>query len=229
MLLPSLYKARFAAKNAVCINNLKQIGYGIVMHQSENNGNMSPRAQGDRDSWSGGWGNWLGRTWDEYAYEMLDGTLSWGLDSQTPDDASMRIFQCALDENNGWNDKQRRSYAFNNGRMKGHDGNPKTNEFHLLPFSADNIKAAYDGGEDSTQIMVTDYFFGDNTANGTLGFNGGAMTAWWGFRLDVNKQHADLGRNGLTYTGSVRHFKRQSLTSDGQIRVFFDYTFPSSP
>ena len=229
MLMPSLQKARFAAKNAVCINNLKQIGYGLFMHINDNGGNMPPRAQGGKDSWSGGWGNWIGRTWDEYAYEQMTGSLSWGLDSQTPDEVNLNVFKCPLDENSGWNGKQRRSYSFNNGRGKGVDGNAKTSEFHLQPFNVGGIRAAYAGGEDSLQVMVTDNFYSDGSADGTMGFNGGSMGSWWGFRLNPGKHHPDLGRNGLTYSGSVKHFKRLALTSDAQIRTYFDYEFPSTP
>jgi prepilin-type N-terminal cleavage/methylation domain-containing protein len=39
MLLPALNKAKAAAKRAVCVSNLKQIGIGLSVYRSENNGN----------------------------------------------------------------------------------------------------------------------------------------------------------------------------------------------
>ena len=229
MLLPSLHKARLAAKNAVCMSNLKQIGYGLSMYINSNDGKMSPRAQGGRSSFSGGWGNWIGRTWDEYAYEQMTGKLDWGLNSQTPDDVEMDVFACPLDNNKGWNGKQRRSFRWNNGRGKGVDNNAKTSEFHLKPFLVNGIRAAYGSGEDETQIMISDYYYNDNSADGTMGFNGGSMGAWWSFRLSNERYHEDLGRNALTYSGAVLHFKRNSLTSDEQLRTYFDFKYPSLP
>ena len=211
------------------MNNLKQIGYGLSMYSNGNDGRMCPRAQGGRSSFSGGWGNWLGRTWDEYTYEMFDGTLTWGVNSQTPEDARLDTFRCPFDESKGWNDRQRRSYRFNNGRSKGTDNNAKTSDFHLQPFMINGIRAAYGDGEDSLQIMISDYFYNDTSADGTLGFNGGSMGSWWNYRLTAERYHQDLGRNGLTYSGSVKHFKRLSLTSDDQLRTYFDYKFPASP
>lgn len=229
MLIPSLSKARFAAKNAVCMNNLKQIGYGLSMYVNGNDGRMCPRAQGGRSSWSGGWGNWIGRTWDEYAYEMMTGELNWGLNSTTPVDAEMDTFRCALDERSGWNSRQRRSYGWNNGRGKGVDNNAKTADFHLKPFLVNGVRAAYSGGEDSLQVMVSDKYYSDGAADGTMGFNGGSMGMWWSYRLNIDKQHADLGRNALMFGGSVKHFRRMSLTSDEQLRTYFDYKFPATP
>ena len=40
MLLPALQRARAAAHSATCINNLKQIGFGIFMYADDNRGNM---------------------------------------------------------------------------------------------------------------------------------------------------------------------------------------------
>lgn len=229
MLLPSLYKARLAAKNVVCMNNLKQIGYGLSMYVNGNDGRMCPRAQGGRNSWSGGWGNWIGRTWDEYAYEMMTGNLNWGLNSAIPVEMDLDFTRCALDDRKGWNGRQRRSYSWNNGRGKGTDNNSKTSEFHLKPFMVNGVRAAYGSGEDSQQVMVSDNFFSDGAADGTMGFNGGSMGSWWSFRLNEEKHHEDLGRNGLTFGGAVIHFKRQSLTSDEQLRTYFDYKFPANP
>lgn len=40
MLRPALQRARAAAHSATCINNLKQIGFGIFMYTDDNRGNM---------------------------------------------------------------------------------------------------------------------------------------------------------------------------------------------
>ena len=211
------------------MNNQKQIGYALNMYINSNDGKMCPRAQGGRSSWSGGWGNWLGRTWDEYAYEQMTGVLDWGINSQTPVSAEMGSFTCPLDSGRGWNQRQRRSYRWNNGRAKGVDNNAKTSDFNLKPFMVNGVRAAYGDGEDTQVVMLSDYFYNDNSADATLGFNGGSMGVWWSFRLSEERYHEDLGRNALLYDSSVKHFKRPSLTADSQLRTYFDYKFPANP
>jgi prepilin-type N-terminal cleavage/methylation domain-containing protein len=55
MLLPALSKAREAAKGSLCMNNLKQQGYGIVMYSDDYNGYFPPSYGKYSGNFSGSW------------------------------------------------------------------------------------------------------------------------------------------------------------------------------
>ena len=55
MLLPALSKAREAAKGSLCMNNLKQQGYGIVMYSDDYNGYITPSYGKYSGNFSGSW------------------------------------------------------------------------------------------------------------------------------------------------------------------------------
>ena len=222
ILLPSLQKARFSAKNAVCMSNLKQIGAGIMLHVNSNSGNMSPRARGEV-IW-GGIGTWSGLSWDEYIYDYMQDTVSWT--SKPPEEIRFEILACPLDEFKAAEQRQRRSYKWNNGRFRDHANNLKENKFHQQPFQFTGIKAAYGEGEDSNMIIMADYFYRNEAYDATFGYNGGSIGTWGMLRNNEGKHHSDLSRNGLTTSGSVIHFKQSSLSNDYMVRSNGDYQLP---
>ena len=75
MLLPALSQAREKARQAVCMNNLKQIGVGFMLYLQDN-GEYFPY------SWSPGYGNWL---------DNLNATLGTGY---VADETDPGIFHC---------------------------------------------------------------------------------------------------------------------------------------
>jgi prepilin-type N-terminal cleavage/methylation domain-containing protein len=44
MLLPALASAKEAGKRTACLNNMRQIGLGLIMYTDENDGHLPPRA-----------------------------------------------------------------------------------------------------------------------------------------------------------------------------------------
>ncbi|HNS31863.1 MAG TPA: prepilin-type N-terminal cleavage/methylation domain-containing protein, partial [bacterium] len=56
MLLPTLGKARARAKQAVCMNNLKQVGLGMLMYANDNKGILMLSAH---DAVNGGNREWF--------------------------------------------------------------------------------------------------------------------------------------------------------------------------
>jgi len=60
MLLPALSKARARARQALCISNLKQIGYGIFMYAQDNN-DWGPSVYGTTPQMT--YPFWAGKVW----------------------------------------------------------------------------------------------------------------------------------------------------------------------
>lgn len=55
ILLPSLQKAKFLARNAVCKTNLRSIAMGWMLYQSENDGHLAPAYQVSSTWWKAYW------------------------------------------------------------------------------------------------------------------------------------------------------------------------------
>jgi len=82
MLLPALSKARERARAAVCTNNLKQIGLGILMYSNDYDGYLPPnRFPYVTDSnnwwwvWMIRWGYW-GRPIPDFKYYWIDDKIN---------------------------------------------------------------------------------------------------------------------------------------------------------
>ena len=226
ILLPSVHKARMASKKAVCMSNLRQDGLGIQTHVSDNGGMLPPRAHGGQTSWSGH-GNWNGRTWDEAVYAQIGGEPTWGQNSKTAEDAKLETMQCPLDEGEGAENRQRRSYRWNNGRAKG-VGNNLLSEFHLAePVRMEALQSA--SGSDESIVIISDNYpmGGVGSYDYSLGFNGGSVGNWWNFKTATERNHPDMSRNGLTLGMAVIPFKATSLLSNTNVRKYFDFYYPN--
>jgi len=66
MLLPALAKAKSKANGSYCLNNLRQIGFGVAMYSGDN-GERFPRSK----NWGKVWGNSF-QIGDKYHYELLE-------------------------------------------------------------------------------------------------------------------------------------------------------------
>lgn len=98
MLLPALSKAREKARQAVCKNNLKQIGLAIMMYAEDNNEYYPIYADGS------GLG-WHDRVW-KYT----------GQDPNTVPPDARTLFQCPSDNSGkGWPGMVKVSYGLNGG------------------------------------------------------------------------------------------------------------------
>jgi prepilin-type processing-associated H-X9-DG protein/prepilin-type N-terminal cleavage/methylation domain-containing protein len=116
MLLPSLQQAKNKAKQNSCLNNQKQLGLAMSMYLDDND-EWYPFAVAKYGAM--GWNNvW---TWDD-ALAGYDGRSSW---SQSDDSATITansahaqnpgIYRCPEEQEFGWNNGYRRSYAMNSG------------------------------------------------------------------------------------------------------------------
>ena len=66
MLLPALAKAKAKANGSYCLNNLRQIGFGVAMYSGDN-AERFPRSK----NWGKVWGDSF-RIGDKYHYELLE-------------------------------------------------------------------------------------------------------------------------------------------------------------
>ena len=115
MLLPSLSKARDKAKQAICMNNLKQIATMSTMYSTSNNDYFPPRCAPEDASWDDYLSVYDGR---ELTNEQMLSNSGFLIDkSDYPNDSSVygagiQIYHCPMDErDSAW---YPRSYGINN-------------------------------------------------------------------------------------------------------------------
>jgi prepilin-type N-terminal cleavage/methylation domain-containing protein/prepilin-type processing-associated H-X9-DG protein len=87
MLLPALQQARAKAREAVCTNNLKQIGIAAFQYINENDGYIPNNDDDNRDDWKDS-----KRTWAEKLFPYMD-IKSF----VTPPTNIVTVFQCPAD------------------------------------------------------------------------------------------------------------------------------------
>ena len=120
ILLPSLSKAREKAKTAVCMSNLKQIGFAFMNYTSKNNGQIPI----NKDISSG-----KERTWDDHlagydGREVPDDKL----DGWIPHSYKFDQYICPADTSPKHNARHKRSYSINHG-VKNPNANSKKRHF----------------------------------------------------------------------------------------------------
>lgn len=106
ILLPSLNKAKFLAKSALCASNSKGIGTALHMFASDNDGRFLPRANSwaypDWDRNGGEWPHWEGAAIKNYGssgYPVYLGYLWKGGDEYIPaGESGAGIISCPLNE-----------------------------------------------------------------------------------------------------------------------------------
>ena len=197
MLLPSLQKARNAAKNTSCISNLKQMGTAI--------GNYSggewfpPRAI--PESTGGGY----------YTWEQVLAKNS-GIDAHIDARWTIKIkwLTCPFAVKPEWSGKPTFiTYSANYGRTA--DGTD------AKAFRIDKMKVFYaPTNERGTAVLISDNLDGKD-------FTGGFASKWWNY--NVQNAHSDGGRNALMSGLHVRHFTVGVSFDDAQKRPHFDWNF----
>lgn len=197
MLLPSLQKARNAAKNTSCISNLKQMGTAI--------GNYSggewfpPRAI--PESTGGGY----------YTWEQVLAKNS-GIDAHIDARWTIKIkwLTCPFAVKPEWSGKPTFiTYSANYGRTA--DGTD------AKAFRIDKMKVFYaPTNERGTAVLISDNLDGKD-------FTGGFASKWWNY--NVQNAHSDGGRNALMSGLHVRHFIVGVSFDDAQKRPHFDWNF----
>ncbi|MCM8533838.1 MAG: hypothetical protein NE330_21925, partial [Lentisphaeraceae bacterium] len=209
-----------------CMNNLKQIGTGIMLYVNANNGKMAPRANGGAKSWNG-FGAWNGLFWDENIYQYMSGGVFWI--SKPLQEIKFQILKCPLDSNDAAQQRQRRSYQWNNGSTKDRNNSAKYIEFNMKPFFYAQMISAHDDAYTPNVILITDFFYKHEAIDGTFGFNGGTVNRWLKCRMNQDRHHIDYGRNGLTISGGVKHLKANEMATDPQMQIKLNYFFPTYP
>jgi prepilin-type N-terminal cleavage/methylation domain-containing protein len=93
LLLPALAKARESAKTVQCLSNLRQIGQGLVMYATENNGRLPvlyyQSGYGYKPSWQYAIAPYLG-----VPQYRLDANANYRGSSATAPDRIVKVFQC---------------------------------------------------------------------------------------------------------------------------------------
>lgn len=223
ILLPALSKARLAAYNVKCLSNLKQIGITFVAYGADfGDSYIPPRAKGGYPM--AGWGDYRGRTWDEYVVQYSTGTIKWDILAHAPAGYRFPLIQCPMDKGTGYQNRQRRSYIFN-------QGNGNWDAPYTIPsitenvFRTEKIYDSYTSGRKHRKALLLD-FYDDSLENADrmIGFNGGASTNWWSFRsTDRYYGHPDVSRNALMQDISCMHLNMDVLENDSSLRPWTDY------
>lgn len=223
ILLPALGKARLAAYNAKCLANLKQIGIAVVAYGADfGDSYFPPRAKGEYPTAGGGSPH--GRTWDEYVIQYTTNTIKWGLTSHPPVTYRFPLIQCPMDKGTGYQNRQRRSYIFNNGNG-GWDAVYTTPEISVNVFRLEKIYDSFTSGHNHRKALILDHY-DESTENAdkTLGFNGGSNGNWWSFRsTDHYFSHNDHSRNALIQDMSCTHLSIEVTGNDMELRPWTDY------
>jgi prepilin-type N-terminal cleavage/methylation domain-containing protein len=226
ILLPALGKARSAAYNAKCLANLKQIGITFVAYGADyGDSYIPPRAKGEYPT--AGSATQVGRSWDEYVVQYTKGSIAWDISSHPPIDYRFPLIQCPMDKGTGYQGRQRRSYTFNLGSDGQWGTIFKTPNIDVAAFRLDNIRDSYGANNNHRKALLLDsYNESFESADKTMGFNGGSRTTWWGFRnpnAGTLPAHSDGGRNALMQDMSCTHLNVDILSVDTQLRPWTDY------
>jgi prepilin-type N-terminal cleavage/methylation domain-containing protein len=110
LLLPALAKAKIRAQKTQCLNNLKQIGYGWVMYNNDNDGRLFPSwsVTGEGNEWTAGdirTGGTLVPNSTNKNFILTNKTYQYA--------PSLASYQCPADPNKYKGVKTIRSYSMN--------------------------------------------------------------------------------------------------------------------
>ena len=177
ILLPALNKARIAAKRMACLSNLRQIGVGFALYESENKGFIPSGKPGvpgmvwNASQGSGpiyGGDSYRGVTWDEQILPYLKPEAASLYDfsnAAPPTSLRVAIFRCPLDTYEVTS-AVRRSYIYNRGD-------------DAYPFRPRRKAMIVPGGGATTgevAIVLDAYKWGNQSVN-LLGWAGGTQDA----------------------------------------------------
>ncbi|MBI1370697.1 MAG: prepilin-type N-terminal cleavage/methylation domain-containing protein [Planctomycetes bacterium] len=101
ILLPSLERARAAAKLTTCAANLKQIGTGFVLYGHDNRDKFIDYATGSAMVYGGRAGTWGGYGAPSWTPAKRPLNKYVGVGYGTPDDAEVPLFRCPSDMGHG--------------------------------------------------------------------------------------------------------------------------------
>lgn len=221
MLLPALNKAKERAGNAVCANNLKQIGTGLSLYD---NGEWFPPSYDQTSTLP-----W--QTWYQVAYyHMGGGELSYMANRGA---VTTTAFRCGRDKGSTVSKKARVSYAFNCGYGRYTDN---TDYDPKRAFRYERVIQNYGPTKTNSRtaiVLLSDRYYPDAPElDGENDWSCRAYTNYAGFGLigssnpDVNGKmagHNDGTRNSLMFDMSVKFLGTAVSTVDHERRRWFDY------
>ena len=221
MLLPALNKARARAGDTACVNNLKQIGTGLMMYD---NGEWFPPAY---DAYS----TLPWQTWYQVAYyHMGGGELSYMANRGA---VTTTAFRCGRDKGSTVSKNARVSYALNTGFGRYMDN---TDFDSTRPFRYDRVEQTYGPTKTTSRssiILLSDRYYPEAPElDGENDWACRAYTNYAGFGLIGSSNatyngkmagHSDGTRNGLMMDMSVKHFGTAVSTVDHERRRWFEY------
>ena len=215
MLLPALNNARSRAQSTGCINNLKQIGTGIVFYC---NGEWFPPRKDATDAAES-----TPNSWEEFVVSALGGDGShsnrWNLVA--------KYLTCPTDKYDLVGSKKTRvSYAFNAGSQGdgkvpyAYDGTGRTLEANRA-FRLDRAKPYQSNIKNTCPnfVLLADRIVPhtdpDHDANQ---YGGGQSVPYWDFKFDYG--HADGSRNALFFGMHVKKIDAINFTTNNMDTLF---------
>ena len=184
LLFPTLNMVRYAAGQAVCASNMRQIGLAITEYQNDNNDRMPPVTCKPWDYIFGGqYADWPYGSWDRFLVQYLGtGAAAQKYDpwttTATPANVRVPVYRCKLDRQPDNDGVQRRSYAFNGGaRFNIRDSWIPFRLSSVIPVSPTYVPSSTTLSEIA---MLFDDFRPFPTGDNSLGFPGGSYQQAWG-------------------------------------------------
>lgn len=195
MLLPALGKAKETALKSACISNLKQLGIGFAMYSSDFDGFIPASKAGTFNN------SFQAVTWDEVIAAYCEVDNSWDKTAKPVEGEVFKILRCPLDTFSGFENVQRRSYAFNHGARTTY-----------TPFRPEKVAYKHDNSNTSVPAdyaLVADYFREKEGALAdTMGHHADASQAWHKFSNSPEKSHdLNYGRGVLFFDGRAESMK----------------------
>jgi prepilin-type N-terminal cleavage/methylation domain-containing protein len=189
ILLPSLSRARAAAKTAVCMSSQKQLGIAFMSYTSSNNGQL-PSPLSSSYTWDDLLASYDGRNIpSNWNYEGVNSTGSWGGTFEYehwPNEH--KLYQCPVDPTNDGT-RVNRSYAVNGGHPSNWSGSRgpimsgwwTSHGSNTAPWSMNLAQI----NDPSTAILMGEVVINEDT-QALIGHNSNNTQGNWKSQLDKN-------------------------------------------
>ncbi|MEN9359780.1 MAG: hypothetical protein RL095_1315 [Verrucomicrobiota bacterium] len=205
MLIPALGKAKGQGNVAVCVSNLKQIGYYLQLYSDDNDGYPPPDRSGSATTWDDLLSNYDGRRLSQSDMD-LDGTL--------PSHSTNASYRCPLDKRGRQNRTYSMNYHLRSANLNFDTLNDPSGQIVLTEryrnWNDSNLANAKMGANAASYFHVLNSGDGPRATGGYYGPNQGSGTANWDASLHPKRMelpwlmadsHVEL-RNRLYFPGN---------------------------